>query len=312
MDKIECLICGATFNSYKSLHLHIGKKKLLSIEEYYHKFYPRYDLFSKELIRFKNREHYFKTIFNTKQNFINWFQKTESDFLKKNVVEILLDNRIKEKGIKNAFSQVELRTILAPSIITINKLFKDGYNELCSKLGLSLKFEYQNIELDLSHHDLNILIDSREQKPLSFFSSDKIKQLNCGDYTADEPYYDDVYIERKSVEDFFGTFGTTDGFKRFVKEVDRANKFGFYLFVLTDAPLEYICNYNHRWAQNSQSTILSSLANMRSLCQSHNNIQFIFVNGRDTSSSVIKKILQNKQSSTKYDWQFLIDSKIIC
>ena len=313
MDNISCIICGAKYSSYKSLHLHIGRKEPFSLEEYYHKFYPRYDLHTKELIKFTNRDKYFQTLFNTKKNLVNWFKETDCRSLKKSVTKILIENRIKEKNIKYAFSQSELRTSALPSIPTLQKLFDDesGYLSLCEQFGLINKYDYfDTSNLDLTNRDIKILIDTREQKPLTFDCESKIKQLNCGDYTADEPDYDDIYIERKSPEDFFGTFGTSLGFERFTKEVKRAKDYGFYLFVLIESSIDAICNFNHRWANNSQNTILCSLANMRSLCQNYENIQFLFASDRNQSSDLIKKILQNKKKSTNFDWQYLIDCKI--
>ena len=82
MDNVQCLICGAKFSSYKSLHLHIGRKETLSVAEYYHKFYPRFDLFTKELINYTTRDKYMSGLFNSKKNLVDWFSSTQSNLLK--------------------------------------------------------------------------------------------------------------------------------------------------------------------------------------------------------------------------------------
>jgi hypothetical protein len=64
---VECNVCKKEFEKDKSLHLHIKAHKL-SIGDYYQTQFPRHDLHSKELIKFKNKEQYLSSDFNNKRN----------------------------------------------------------------------------------------------------------------------------------------------------------------------------------------------------------------------------------------------------
>jgi hypothetical protein len=226
-----CLICKESFTSEKNLHLHISKKEKTKIEDYYKRYFPRYDLYDNTIIKFKNKEQYFSDRFNNKENFEKWFKICNSTDLKKQVVKEILENKCKIKQYKYSLSQSELRSTSLPSVITIDNLFSDvgGYSKLCLDIGLINKFNYSDINIQPMNDKLSICIDTREQEAFSFNCESRLIQLTCGDYTAEEPYYDDVYIERKSLQDFLGTFGSPNGFSRFIKEIERAESFGFYI-----------------------------------------------------------------------------------
>jgi ERCC4-type nuclease len=65
--------------------------------------------------------------------------------------------------------------------------------------------------------EMNILVDTREQKP--FFKGAKRKTLNVGDYTTTK-LHGKFHIERKSLMDLYGTL--TKGNTRFKYELFRA------------------------------------------------------------------------------------------
>ena len=92
-----------------------------------------------------------------------------------------------------------------------------------------------------SLEEIKILIDSREQLPLTFKNSAKMK-LDFGDYTAAGKNYDYTYIDRKTEGDFKGTM--TKGFERFNKEMLRAKKFNSYIFVLVESTVQEINDNN--------------------------------------------------------------------
>ena len=54
---------------------------------------------------------------------------------------------------------------------------------------------------DSEFEDLNILIDTREQKPLIFNKSQNLK-LDFGDYTLGGKDYNYTYVDRKAEQDF--------------------------------------------------------------------------------------------------------------
>ena len=94
----SCKICDKEFEKEKGLHLHLKAHKI-SIQDYYQKYYPRYDLHTKRLIKFKNKEQYFSTDFNSKLNLKNWLKKSPIEKAQKYCRD-LLENRFKEKNIQ--------------------------------------------------------------------------------------------------------------------------------------------------------------------------------------------------------------------
>ena len=52
---VKCKICEKEFTKDKGLHLHLKAHKI-SVKDYYHNHYPRYDLHTKKLIKFKNKD----------------------------------------------------------------------------------------------------------------------------------------------------------------------------------------------------------------------------------------------------------------
>ena len=71
---VECNVCKKEFEEDKNLHLHIKAHKL-AIGDYYQTQFPRHDLHTKELIKFKNKEQYFSADFNNKRNLKSWLKE---------------------------------------------------------------------------------------------------------------------------------------------------------------------------------------------------------------------------------------------
>ena len=79
---VKCNICKKEFAADKNLHFHIKAHKL-SIGEYYQTEFPRHDLHTKELIKFKNKEQYFSCDFNNKRNLKSWLKGATMEKAKK-------------------------------------------------------------------------------------------------------------------------------------------------------------------------------------------------------------------------------------
>ena len=75
---VKCQECGKEFDKDRGLHLHIKAHKL-SISDYYHKYFPRKDRHTGDLIKFKNKEQYFSSDFNSKTNLKSWLKKVSID-----------------------------------------------------------------------------------------------------------------------------------------------------------------------------------------------------------------------------------------
>lgn len=89
-----------------------------------------------------------------------------------------------------------------------------------------------------------ILSDTREQSPLEFdyefVSEVKREKLIVGDYQAEfnDGTRPPIIFERKSISDLFGTMGK--GYKRYKKEVERANQNGIKLIMIIEKPLSTV------------------------------------------------------------------------
>ena len=80
-----------------------------------------------------------------------------------------------------------------------------------------------------------VIIDTREKKPFSLAGLDTIRQgLRVGDYSI-MGFQDIVGIERKSMMDFYFTFGS--GYQRFCSEMKSINEMPFG-YMIVEAPLE--------------------------------------------------------------------------
>lgn len=89
-----------------------------------------------------------------------------------------------------------------------------------------------------------ILVDTREQKPLSFkhdwITEVKTYKLNVGDYACQfkDGHIPNIYFERKTLTDLFGTMG--HGYKRFKKEIQRTIDAKAKLILIVEEPLNKI------------------------------------------------------------------------
>jgi len=305
MDNI-CCACKRTFPSLKGLHLHVVRKEKIGLDDYYKIYFPRQDYLTNEPIDFKNHEQYFSSYFNSKENMALWFQSNWSLGKAKDLAQTIIQNRVELKGLKNAPSQLELRTVNCPSVTFCQKMF--NYNEFCQKLELKTRFKYGIVDTN-PYQEIKVLIDTREQYPLEFKNS-QVKKLDVGDYTAAEPHYADIYVERKSVQDFYGTFFNPTNLERFEKEISRAKSYGFYLVVVVENNLNNCLAYKSSFIREKHFVVLT-FHNVRNLMQKYDNLQFAFSHSRLTAAQLTTRIFNQKEKARDFDWQYLIDSKQI-
>ena len=145
MDNIICKICKEEFPSDKSLHLHLRKHKI-RVVEYYQTHYPRHDLHDGNIIKFKNKDQYFSTDFNSKTNLRTWLRSQPRHISKKYMRDFLI-SRKEKKGLVYPMGQVELRSLMSAPVQFYDEIFDDcitesshGYYALCSQLGFENKF----------------------------------------------------------------------------------------------------------------------------------------------------------------------------
>ncbi len=308
----KCKACDKEFETDRKLHAHL-KKHDLRVAAYYQQYYPRYDLYDKKIIKFKSKDYYFATDFNSRTNQRKWVEQLSSKKAKDYLKNILL-KRKDEKGLVYSPCQVELRTIASPSIITYERIFGDYY-KLCKRLKFENKFsEVDEIKATSKlNEDHRIFIDSREKEPLKFNIESEVKGLKFGDYTLnDKELTCNCYIERKSLADFISTLSTMN-YDRFCREIERAKEQDAYLIVLVEDTLTNALSFPFLpyISKKIKATPEFIFHNVRKIIQSYDHVQFLFVKGRKESVRVSEKIFLSKCIYKGIDLQLAYDKKIL-
>jgi len=308
---VICKVDGKEFPSEKALHMSLKGYGLNKVK-YYQKYFERRDLLTGELINFKTKEQYLNSDFNDKNNMKKWL-KQQSIEKAQEYCKQLLFKRKNDKNLIYSPSQVELRTIMAPSVVFYNKIF-DDYYDLCSSLGLENRFIHPNNITDQFKNQLNkksiIYVDTREQSWLKFDTKFEIKTLPVGDYSCSNDAK--CFIERKSLSDFISTLSVKN-FDRFKNEIDRAKKSGAYLIVIVEEKLSNALSFQYlpHISKKIKATPEYIFHNTRELLQNYDNLQFLFVDGRGEMIRVIESIFTSKSFYKQIDLQLAYDLKLL-
>tara|TARA_R100000008_G_scaffold84577_2_gene72351 strand:- start:6108 stop:7064 length:957 start_codon:yes stop_codon:yes gene_type:complete len=313
----KCKVCGQEFETERKLHSHL-KKHDLRVAAYYQQYYPRYDLYDGKIIKFKSKEYYFKTDFNTKTNLLKWLdnlpEKKAKEYLKN-----ILTQRKEEKNLLYSPCQVELRSLGYPSIISFEKKFKDYY-KLCKSLGFENKYQKLLLEegkflgataIGKDSEDCKIYVDSREQLPLKFNLPTEKKGLKFGDYAlSDKSLTCNCYIERKSLADFISTISVLNH-DRFCREIERASENNANLIILIEDTLTHALSFPFLPYISKKIKVTPEFIfhKVREMIQKYDHIQFLFVNGRKEAVRVIEKIFFSNCLYKKIDLQLHYDNK---
>ena len=309
---VICKIDGKEFKDEKSLHFALKSYGLNKVK-YYQTYYERRDLLTNDLINFKTKEQYFNSDFNDKNNMKKWLKAQPIE----NAQEYCRKLLIKRKENKNLIyspTQVELRTIMAPSIIFYNKIFNDYY-DLCSDIGLENKFIHPNLINDNFKNKLTqkdtIYVDTREQSWLKFNIPFEIKTLSFGDYACSNDNCG-CFIERKSLSDFISTLSVKN-YDRFKNEIEKALKNNCYIIVMVEETLSNALSFQYlpHISKKIKATPEYIFHNVRELLQNYNNLQFLFVDGRKEMTRIIETIFSSKCFYKKIDLQLAYDMKVL-
>ena len=253
MDNIICRECQREFSSIGGLHNHLRSHKM-SQKEYYQTHHPRYDLLTKEIIDFKDREIYLSANFNSRKNFNKWLKVSPKPKVKK-YFEDRISRLYKEREPSHIISSSELETLKEPSIRLYDEYLDGGYYDYCSRFVKNKRYDKpDDLEKFNTIPDEDILIDKREQTPFRF-SPQNIVLLKFGDYAnRNEAESGRVRVERKSANDFVSTM--TSGEERFSRELKRASRSGYDVIVIVDAIVHKLLNpkYNKFSRANPQFT----------------------------------------------------------
>jgi hypothetical protein len=309
---VICKVDGKEFKDEKSLHLAL-RGYGLNKEKYYHTYFPKKDLLTGDVILFKTKEQYLNSDFNDKNNMKKWLKQQPleeaQDYCKN-----LLVKRKNEKNLIYSPTQIELRTIMSPSIISYNQIFEDYYR-LCSEIGLENKYIHPNAITNQFKNKLSlkdtIYVDTREQNWLKFNIPFEIKTLSFGDYACGNDNCG-CYIERKSLSDFISTL-SAGNFDRFKNEIDKSRKNNCNLIVIVEEKLANALSFQYlpHISKKIKATPEYIFHNVRSLIQEHSNLQFLFVDGREEMKRVIESIFASKCFYSKIDLQLAYDMKLL-
>ena len=122
-----------------------------------------------------------------------------------------------------------------------------------------------------------IYVDTREQKPLTFFGKlTKRIKLDVGDYTTTN-LWNKSHIERKSPGDLYGSI--IQGHNRFRAEIKRAKKDGIHLAVFVECTEDLF--FNKKWPGahhlHQKSTTLKKIVGT---IQRRYDLEIIWCDGR--------------------------------
>jgi hypothetical protein len=308
MAELICKIDGAKFDTEKELHRYLRKFKM-RMAEYYQKFYPRRDLLTGELIKFKNKNYYFSNHFNSRVNMKKWLKETSREEAKEFCAKIIKERKERRNLIYSP-TQVEMRCTMMPPINYYQELFGDFY-ALCSELDLKPRFKkFPRREVkEKIEEGYEIVVDTREQKPLNINYETRREGLKFADYWLDRED-NKCYVERKETKDFIGTF--TGGCDRFSRELERAEEQGAYVVVVVENSLDNMMKFNYLKyiTKKVQVTPEFVLRNVRDIIQKHENVQFLFAKGRTEATRVTRKLFFSGTAYKDMDLQLAYDLKL--
>ena len=310
----KCKVCGQEFETERKLHSHL-KKHDLRVAAYYQKYYPRYDLYDGKIIKFKSKDYYFNTEFNTRTNQLKWLDSLPKEEAESYLKKLLIDRKEKKNLIYSP-CQVELRSTPIPSIISYEKKI-GNYYEFCESIGFQNKYEsIDNIAVGSSlskDKDVKVYVDTREQLPLKFNIPTESKGLKFGDYAlSDKSLTCNCYIERKSLADFISTI-SVQNYERFCREIERAAENEANLIIVVEESLTNALSFPFlpHISKKIRVTPEFIFHQVRDMIQKYDHIQFLFVKGRKESVRVIEKIFFSSCIYKKIDLQLAYDKKIL-
>ena len=308
---VSCKVCEKEFENDRQLHGHL-KAHGLRMVEYYQKHFPRHDKHDGKIIKFKNKEQYLNTEFNTRTNLRMWLKSISEEEAKEYCKDVLV-KRKEKRDLIYAPSQVELRTVISPPMQYYNELFGDYYR-LCENLGFENKHgRFSDIVSGYEDKpEYKIFVDTRERIPLKFERGIEVRKLDFGDYAFSSKIAPcNCYIERKMLSDFIGTM--SGGYERFINEIKRAEDAEAYLVVLVEDSLTHAMSFPYlpHISKKIKATPEFIFHRVRSLIQKYPHIQFLFVNGRVEASRGIERIFTCGGVYKDIDLQYAYDLKIL-
>lgn len=322
MERIEmsivCQFDQTMHSSLEEFHAYLRRFKI-SQKVYYTTYAKKVDKLTGEPIPFKDREQYLIAEFASKTNLKKWLSQNKEEGLRWS--KDWLVNRKRQKGLIYAPSQVELRTLMCPSIPYYNSVGsgEGGYEGITKSIGLQSRYTHYDIVLSCLPADSIILQDSREQKPLQLSRNVRLEALDVGDYALATPYDIGIRIERKSLSDFCGSLSgrktayqnkkkatrIDSSLERLDRELTRAQEANLYVIMVVESDINEAQSFNYlphmKHIKASPSYIFKNLRDL--LVKYPLNFQVLFVSGRVEMAEKIIKIFQLGDNVKKIDLQ---------
>lgn len=299
---ITCKVCGESFDSLLKLHNHIRKIEGFSQCEYYEFYVKKYDLHNGKQIPYKNFSDYQSRNFIDKKSEFAYLMKMDFNDTSKSIIGGQL-NDILAKANGNFPTYCEWRSSknLKYDLMKKSGIFDRFISQVDGKI--KFRFDYVSPLPRIIRKEANILIDTREQKPL--LEGPKTT-INVGDYTLGKEDYNGVHIDRKSLPDFISTF--TSGLDRFKKECLKAQSLDVYLVVLVEASFSDCFRYRPLKFTRQVVTGENAFNGIRRITREFENVQFLFVKDRREAREYIPLLLNNKEIVKGFDLQFIYET----
>ena len=277
--------------------MHVGKTEKMSQEEYYHKFHPRFDINNGKILPYKAHDDYFSRLFTDKRSEFSYIMSEGGTPEVAGILGEQLETILSKRDRFPTYCEWR-----SSKNIRYDWLEKAGLLESLHKGSSPLSF---GSPPDLRLIEAKILIDSREQKP--FFEGER-SALNVGDYCFGGQDYNGVNIDRKSKEDFIGTF--TSGLERFERECEKAAAMDIALVVLVEEDYQSCWSYRPPKYRKQKVNGESAFRGLRHISRKY-DIQFVFAKDLSHAKKLVPLILSNPELVAGWDIQFLIEKGLI-
>lgn len=313
-----CAIDQTSHASREELHAHLRRLKVKQ-ETYYTDFAPVYDRGSGKPIPFKAPvADYLKREFISKTTLKQWLKANPEEG--REWAMNWLTARKAEKQLTYSPCQVELRSLLCPSIAFYEEQFEGGWPAVAEWAGLSMARWGGQLDTTAALSG-PVIIDSREQQPLGLPCPHEKGTLRTADYGL---VGGEVFIERKSLSDFISTIsdrrvsrqqGDDSNLARFTRELERAAEAGIYIVLLVEQSLSDCLAYDslpylRRALAHVKVNPQHIFHNLRELLhQFPHSFQPLFVNGRTEAANAVARLLAANNGIQHVDLQWLYDSK---
>jgi len=302
-----CKICGKDFGKTGSLHKHL-KSHDYYVADYYVEFYGRKNKFTGDLLPFKDIESYFNKDFSNRIQMNKWLNSVSEEEGRNYIQSVIMD-RVKEKKREYLPFHLELENCFLPKMDMVKQKF-GSYSSFSKTVGTDPLFDKNIVDGFFDKtlpSDLEIAIDTREQKPLSFDCGHRSHKLSFGDYTLFGDNYNYTFVDRKSATDFCGTM-VGENLERFKREVKLAANMDAYIFVVIESSVSKIIKMQKKFKRKASIDYI--LKNMRDISYEFpRRCQFVFAEDRKFSQFLIPRILYFGQDVWRTDLQYFIDKK---